>query len=1712
MGDEMNTHIPQHVETANELAELTSVPTQIIGPAKSTPVIQVVNDTLIAAYLITQEYTKISKKQVFNLLMTNVKFNGILPPSKDGYWTGQDMFSMFLPDISFKKANKSYDSDPSEKNMVIIENGHFKQGILDKTIIGAQLIHMIFDSFGPQAVKNFLDNNQRMLNRWLAQHSFSLGLGDCVPTKEDNSKVTEFVETKIKDVNTLIKEANMGVYKQNLDNKFIKISLESDIMENLQKATYDYQKYIGKNINKDNSIYTLITSGAKGTNDDLSAIRGFIGQTTIMGQRVQYGYSRRTLPHFSKDDLGARSRGFISNSYYNGMDPIELFFHLQGGRVGLIDTAIKTAESGYMQRRLIKALEDLTVKYGGTVRNAINNIVQFAYGDDGIDPCKLNKQELKLVELSDQDLDKKYLITDEDLNLLKTIMVPEAYKEMTSHKDYIEQLREDYQIIKDLRNYARTNYFKDMNVMNTTIFSPVLFYRTIGNAKEMFKIQLNKKTDLTPDYIRKCFVELEAELRKYLPEFSLNIFRALLYSNLSTKISMIEFKFNKTVFKFIIDTIREKFLSSLVQPGEMVGIVGAQSMGEPLTQMSVPGDTKIMIHQNGKLLKTTIGDFIDETIRKKNGKIFLDDSGLHTIMEIQDDCSILSVSNDEKMAWKKISKISRHPPNGQLMKVETRSGRITKATLSHSFLKRTENGIVPIEGSNLKIGDRIPISNVIPCSNDKINSITINDKQIDVDESFGYFCGLYFCEGMQSKYGIKFQRKSSNDNAENTIERLCIKYKFPSEFRESTILVKNTHLQEFMNHHFAKINNEKSIRAFVFQSNIDFIRGFLSAITDNEATIDENRMIVKFSNYNRDYIGDLSLLFNYIGVYGYMAIENRKNNSINTLTITRKYIPHLQKNISLSLYKSISLTKIVGYVNREDVHDVSEYVDKIPEVGNLIADVAKMLQIKNHSRVYGRWRSKESIGRRTLQKYISLFKLEDTTNNEILQKIKLLEQAANCEVIWDEIMSIEYYDGPKDEYVYDFTVPGSESFMVDDGVMVHNTLNSVEWNTDMLIKVDGELIRTKIGEWIDNRISVAKEENIENHPNNTILEYVRDKKIFVPACKENGQIIWDEVEAITRHPVVNKDGTNTLLKIITANGREVIATKAKSFLKRVDNKIIGVDGDSLKVGDYLPAKNDDCENFIIPDIQTKQWGKIKLLKSEITHYLSLVDNDEDKIILNNILNEDIIYDEVIKIEEVISEHPWVYDLTVKETRNFNIYNGLCMRDTFHSAGIGAKAVITTKGVPRIREIINVAKTIASPSMDIYLKPEFTTDINKAKMISNQIEFTKLQNIVDKTMIIYENNDQDTNDNEDMEFIQTYQEFAQMIGVSQCPEDELSRWVLRIVFNKEKMMSKNIYLSDIQDVIQRNSVEDDIQCTFSDDNAKELMMRIRVREDSYDGDYLGFLQELEKILMSITIRGIPNVEKVEPDTMRKIKYNEDGSYVQATEWYLATVGNNLLDVLMNENVDSNRTLSNDIHEINEIFGIEATRNLIMRELLKTPDYEGFYRHISLLGDIMTHRGVIMPIERHGINRSVERGPIAKATFEESTEILVKASTFAEKDKMGGVSANVMFGQLPKVGTNAFDLLFDESKFMMELKAMRDKEKVENKVEVSPDIIESKLSKEYEENLGDIIDSQFDFAFDATKNAEKQLAPHIFPDTGIEVKEETIKKKRSIKMKK
>jgi len=287
----------------------------------------------------------------------------------------------------------------------------------------------------------------------------------------------------------------------------------------------------------------------------------------------------------------------------------------------------------------------------------------------------------------------------------------------------------------------------------------------------------------------------------------------------------------------------------------------------------------------------------------------------------------------------------------------------------------------------------------------------------------------------------------------------------------------------------------------------------------------------------------------------------------------------------------------------------------------------------------------------------------------------------------------------------------------------------------------------------------------------------------------------------------------------------------------------------------------------------------------------------------------------------------------------------------------------------------------------------------------------------------------TSNAEDVEFIKSYQEFTKLFDVDDIGEEGLSPWILRLTFDKESLMNRKITIQEVQETIKSNSYNDqDIECIFSDDSSSDIVMRIRLKYDG-KGSFMEFMKDFEKKLIELTIRGVNNVERLILTEANIIKYNIDGSYYAAKDWILMTDGSNLLDILADDSVDVSRTLTNDILEFHEIFGIEATRNLIYKEVHKIfMESHPNPRHIQMLADTMTYRGKLMQIDRHGMNKNSEIGPIGKASFEEVMNIFTKAALFAEKDNMKGVSANIMTGQFCKAGTNTFDILVDEDKLM------------------------------------------------------------------------------------
>ena len=276
----------------------------------------------------------------------------------------------------------------------------------------------------------------------------------------------------------------------------------------------------------------------------------------------------------------------------------------------------------------------------------------------------------------------------------------------------------------------------------------------------------------------------------------------------------------------------------------------------------------------------------------------------------------------------------------------------------------------------------------------------------------------------------------------------------------------------------------------------------------------------------------------------------------------------------------------------------------------------------------------------------------------------------------------------------------------------------------------------------------------------------------------------------------------------------------------------------------------------------------------------------------------------------------------------------------------------------------------------------------------------------------------------------YKEFQEIDPV--CHDEESpSNWVLRLEMNHKELLERHITMQDIIFSIQ-SIYQNDLSYVFSDDNSDQLILRIRINKDSGDGDDEGIflLRMLEKSMLDkIIIQGVKQINKVTMRNSKDYGFFQDGQFQRKDEWVLDTDGVNLIEVMNYPNVDPTRTTSNDIYEMIEYLGVEAARHTLFKEIFDVISFEGAYvnyRHLALLVETMTFKGGLMSVDRHGINRG-DIGPLAKCSFEETTDQLLKAAIFGESDPVKGVSANIMLGQLSPGGTGNCDVMLDEEEY-------------------------------------------------------------------------------------
>ena len=1207
---------------------------------------------------------------------------------------------------------------------------------------------------------------------------------------------------------------------------------------------------------------------------------------------------------------------------YDVTVPSTLNFILANG-LGVQDTS----ETGYMQRRLVKAMEDCKIAHDLTVRNANNFIIQFLYGEDGMDAIKLEYHDMKhVLGREPADLRDDFLLVDPeaDLERLVTREVLEKMKKETS--SYRTRCADHFKKILDDRRKIITGLYKGLQE-NLPIVYPVNVLRIVEqaaslHAKQIVSSSTSALSDLDPLTILDSIEDLSKQLvvggaASVEETKGVRWMPVLLRVFLSPKQILRKHRLDRAAFDRVVGEIRKVYFGSVAHPGEQCGVVSAQSLGEPLSQLvlnSVAFDTEIMLRIGSTLTRRKIGELIEEAIAASDSSERLeshpDDTTLLWLKDggdegpIHSGLEVLSTDEDGRVMWKEVTAVTRHPVvnkdgSDTLIEVTTESGRSVIATKGKSFLTRRHNKLVATEGEDLQVGDYLPMTRTL--------KIEADMDYLDVDTYLPRTEFLYQSELVKA---IECSEKSRNwykgppgsKNVGNGYDFIV-----PHQ-RSDSLLVCVEHNKAAPTHRqfrsgclYPKQQGSKSRGHFPERIELDELFGF------------------------------------YIGAY--LSEGSEGNMQVSDIGDRKRRIDCDVDQVHIS------------NIDKDYQQRIIEFAEKY-EFGWHLADNTKSSgrseDICIHSKV-----------------------ISELT-------VRMCGRGAPNKRVPPELIGAnkEFLKGLIDGYFSGDGTCGGYSYIVSASSVSRGLVEDI---ANILLRFDiGCSFRTLI-----NKMSHT-EKGSPIYPCHSI--YVR-----------NGDALrFAETFTLTK--------------------------KAKQT-KLVEMKSVVMQNPSY----HTPED-------VIPSIDIPGSGTT----IDVTHRDELpalryaLSNEEDRHAIDMAMAEEVWYDKIVLIKDVPNpKGPYVYDLTVRDTRTFVIWNGMSARDTFHTSGIGGGSANVTSGVPRMKEIMSMSKNIKTPSMKIRLRREWATSQERTQAVLSTIETTHFRDVVKRTSVHFDPSDMNTRIKEDEGLMAFYRDFA---GTTDSPNSAAAcPWVLRFEFDRMKMLNLQVTMLDLEYALV-DHFDDAVAAVLSDDNADRLVCRLRLNamgdlEESTD--LLTEMKAMEQAVMDqLVIKGIKGIDKAVPlkpsSGLKKYDAVSD-AYVMDDEWYIETAGTNLMEVLCHPCVDYARTYTNDVYEIYRVLGIEAARQAVINEMRAVLDSTPIdHRHLSLLADTMSNRGFFMSIDRHGINNRGELGPLAKASFEQSTDMLIKAGIFSERDRINGVSANIMLGQVAPCGTGDCTVLMDNDR--------------------------------------------------------------------------------------
>ena len=594
-GDEMNLHVPQTEEARTEAINLMGVKNNLSTPKNGEPIISATQDFITAAYLLSSKENFFNRKTFTNLCMymVDANVNIDLPPpaivKPQQLWTGKQVFNVLMRpnkesvvkvNLDAKcrdykaSSNKAPDLDPND-GWLVVRNSEVMCGRMDKTTVGSgkkdSIFYIILRDFGPDEAVIAMNRLAKISARYLTNEGFSIGISDVYPAPALTTHKDSLVTQAYQECELLIQKFKEGKLEKatgcNLEE-----TLENAISGILSRVRQQAGDHCIDTLSKGNAPLIMAKSGSKGSNINVAQMVAVVGQQIIGGQRVPDGFQDRSLPHFPKNSRQPPSKGFVRNSFFTGLSPSEFLFHAISGREGLVDTAVKTAETGYMSRRLMKSLEDLSVQYDNTVRNSSSTIVQFQFGADKLDPVDMEGNAVPV------HFDRTWIhaesltFNNDDKSLLPFQITDQCDKLLAKQRALYT--RKGLLHDEPLQYDDPSDYGIDEHESARDFLATITKY-VGGKASHMARIRLNMGLDEYEDDPR-----LTKGAHPHLAVETMETRQERTRVERTTKVSA------KTLGKFI-ELCLLKYEKAKVEPGHAVGAVGAQSIGEPGTQMTL---------------------------------------------------------------------------------------------------------------------------------------------------------------------------------------------------------------------------------------------------------------------------------------------------------------------------------------------------------------------------------------------------------------------------------------------------------------------------------------------------------------------------------------------------------------------------------------------------------------------------------------------------------------------------------------------------------------------------------------------------------------------------------------------------------------------------------------------------------------------------------------------------------------------------------------------------------------------------------------------------------------------------------------------------------------------------------------------------------------------------------------------------------------------